>query len=134
MAWAALENALAASISGKSREPIEQLRRSDFIPLGHALFGLAESMTNRWLLKRETIASQLRAMRYLESGLSLRYGRAPWRVLPAAVRETFLKKRPDPPLRELLNEVFDGFPEALSEATGADRLSGQAARSPSQAA
>jgi hypothetical protein len=113
MAWAAMANALAAAISEKSLEPIEQLHRSDFIPLGRAVFGLVESLKNRRQPSRETLETQLRAIRYLEAEVSQVYGRVPWRILPAPVQSTFLKSHPDPALVELFDEAFDGFPDAL---------------------
>jgi hypothetical protein len=116
MAWAALENALAASIRQTSREPIEQLRCSDLIPLGRAIFGLVESGKNRRLAKRETLATQLRAIRYFQAEVSSAYGRIPWRILPAPVQGAFLKRRSDPALLELLDEVFDALPEVLRRA------------------
>ena len=136
MAWAALESALASSLFQKSREPIEQLRRSDLIPLGRAIFGLAESMKNRRMPKRETIETHLKAIRYLQADVSLVYGRVPWRILPALVQATLLKRRPDPALVELLDQVFDELPEALSTAQCQSPAPGQAANSnsPSQAA
>jgi hypothetical protein len=136
MAWAALENALAASLFQESREPIEQLCRSDLIPLGRAIYGLADSMKRRQLPKRETIETQLRGIGYYEGEVSKLYGRVPWRILPATVRGAFLKKGPDPALLELLNQVFDEFPEMSGQAMSASRVSRQTEHpiSPSQAA
>jgi hypothetical protein len=125
MAWAALENALAAAVSQKSREPIEQLRRADFTPLGRALFGLAELARNRRLLNRDSLATQLRAVGYLQAEVSVVYGRVPWRILPAATQAIFLKRRPDPALLDLLTKTFDGLPQSLG---------GVRSTSPSQAA
>ena len=81
IAWAAMENALALAVSQKSSEPIEQLRRPDFIPVGRAIFRLAELMKAGRLQKRDAIATQLRAIRYLQAEISLTYGKR-WRVLP----------------------------------------------------
>ena len=136
MAWAALENALATSLAQKSCEPVEQLRRSDLIPLGRAVFRLAESMKNRRPPKRETLETHLKAIRYLQAEVSLLYGRVPWRILPAPVQGTLLKRRPDPALLELLNQVFDELPEALREATHQGPASDRhrSLDSPSQAA
>ena len=115
MAWAALENALAESLAQKSGEPIEELRRSDFIPVGRAMLGLAKLAKSGHLLKREAIETQLRSIRYLQSEISMEYGRVPWRILPAPAQSIFLKRRPDAALLELLHQAFDGLPEALSE-------------------
>ena len=97
MAWTALENALAASVALRGTQPLEMIRHAELIPLGRAMFALADSARNRRLPKRETLETQLRAIRYLESEVSLEYGRVPWRVLPAAARGAFLKSRPDMP-------------------------------------
>jgi len=110
MAWSALENAVALAISQKSRQPIEQLRRPDFIPLGRAILELAENAKSP--ARREAIRSQLRAVHYFQAQLASAYGRIPWRILPAAVRRTVLGKQPDPDLPELLNQTFDGLPGA----------------------
>lgn len=136
IAWDALGSALATAIEQKSREPIEQLRRSDFIPLGRAMLGLAESMKKRWQPKREIVETQLRGIRYLQAELSLVYGRIPWRILPALVRQALLKKRLEPALLDVLNEIFDTLPEVLSESIRQSPPSGQDARStsPSRAA
>jgi hypothetical protein len=117
MAWAGLENAIAASISQKSLEPLRELRRSEFVPLGRAIFEFAESVKSGTWRKRDTIEIKLNAIRYLQSEISLVYGRVPWRILPARVRATVLKRSLAPALLELLNEVFEGFPEALAEGT-----------------
>jgi hypothetical protein len=131
MAWASLENGLKSSLVQKSREPIERLYHSDLIPLGRAIFGLTESIMSRRPQKFETIETQLRAIRYLEAQLFSVYGRVPWRILPAPVRATLLRNRSYPSLLELLNQVFDALPEALSEATKQSQASGKAARSTS---
>ncbi len=110
MAWAALENALAAAIAQKSREPIEQMRRPEFIPLGRAVFGLAELVKNRRLLNRDSLATQLRAVCYHQAEISLVYGRVPWRILPDPVQAALLKRRPDAALLDLLMKTFDGLP------------------------
>ena len=115
MAWTALAGALENAITNKNREPVEQLSRTDFIPLGRALFGLVEAMSRR--PKRDAIETQLRAVRFHESELSAFYGRVPWRVLPESTREGFLKRRRETALVDLLNESFEALPEALALAT-----------------
>ena len=132
MAWAALENALAAAMFEKSREPIEQLRRSEFIPLGRAIYGLAESMKDRRLLTHETIEMQLRGIQYLQSEVSLQNGRVPWRILPARIQEGFLKRRSEPVFAELLRQVFDELPEEFRQSPSSAQATGTTL--PSQAA
>ena len=117
MAWAALERALATSLSEKGCDLIEQLRRTDFIPVGRAIFELTKLTMSDRLPKREAIETQLRAIRYLQAQVSIEYGQVPWRILPVPAQTMFLKKRRDAGLLQLLNQVFDGLPEALSETT-----------------
>ena len=118
MAWTAMENALAAAFAGHSREPIEQLRHSELIPLGRAMFSLTETALNRRLRKREMLETRLRAVRYLEAELASPYGAVPWRILPAQVRKILLSSSLYPALAELLHQVFEGLPETHAEAAG----------------
>jgi hypothetical protein len=115
MAWTALADALENAAAHKNREPIEQLSRTDFIPLGRALFGLVETMARR--PKQEAIETQLRAVRFHDSELSAFYGRVPWRVLPESARDAFLKRRKDAGLKDLLNQCFESLPDSLAEAS-----------------
>jgi hypothetical protein len=126
LAWSALENALTSSIAQESSEPIERLRHSDLIPLGCAIFELVASLMGRRLPPWEVIETQLRNIRSLEAQISSKYGRVPWRILPATVHASFFKIRSYPELLELLNQVFDSLPERLSEATGTDPRPGNA--------
>ena len=120
LAWSALENALTSSIAQQSSKPIERLRHSDLIPLGCAIFELVASLMRRRLPPCEVIETQLRGIRCLEAEVSSKYGRVPWRILPAKVHASLFKIRSYPELLELLNQVFDSLPERLSEATGLD--------------
>jgi len=115
IAWAAFENALASAIFQESREPLEQLRRSEFIPIGRALFELAEMLKSHRLSKREALETQLRAIRYLQAEVSLEYGRVPWRVLPASLRATLRKGYSDPALAGLLTQVFEDAPASKAK-------------------
>ena len=112
-AWAALETALAAAMAQKSRDPIEQMRRGEFIPLARALFGLADLVKVRWTPDREALATQLRAIAYQEAEVALTYGRIPWRIVPAHVQTFFLKRRLSPELLGLLARAFEGLPPVL---------------------
>ena len=135
MAWAALEGALAASESQRSREPVEQLRRPEFIPLGRAIFELGESVRQRRTPRQDVLVTQLRAIRFQEAAVSLTYGRVPWRILPTPIRAAFLKRRPDAALLDLLNQTFEALPDILSAAK--DEVGASAAAdstTPSQAA
>jgi hypothetical protein len=116
MAWSALENALAVAFEEQSGEAIEHLRRTEFIPLGRALQGLAELLDRHWPPKRDTVLTQLRAIRYLEAEIAVDYGRVPWKVLPAPLQNGLLKRRHYPEMPELLGEVFDGLPESVNTA------------------
>jgi hypothetical protein len=101
------------SLVQKNSEPIEQLRHSDLIPLGHAIVGFTESVMIRRTLPYEAIETHLRALRYLESPIVSAYGRVPWRILPRTVHATLLKVRGYPALLGLLNEVVEGLPDEL---------------------
>jgi len=120
LAWSALENALASSIAQESSEPIERFRHSDLIRLGRAIFELVASFMRRRLPPLEVIETQLRDIRCLEAQVSSKYGRVPWRILPAKVHASLFKIRSHPELVELLNQVFDSLPEQLSQATSPD--------------
>jgi hypothetical protein len=117
LAWSALGNALTSSIVQRGPEPIEQLRHSDLIPLGRALSGLAASLMSRRLRPLEAIETQLRGIHSLEAQVSSKYGRVPWRILPARVRASLFRFRSYPELLELLNQVFDSLPERFCAAT-----------------
>jgi hypothetical protein len=120
LAWSALENALTSSLIQGSCKPIEQLRHSDLIPLGRAIFGLAASLTSRRLPPCEMIESHLKGIRCLEAQVSSKYGRVPWRILPSRVHTSFFKIASYPTLREHLNQVFDSLPQRLSVSTSPD--------------
>jgi hypothetical protein len=115
MAWAALERALEASLARRSLEPVEQLRRGELVPLGRALFGLAESVKTRGLREREAINKRLNGIRYLSVQLLSAYGPVPWRILPEAVRKALLTDRMYMPLTDLFHEVFEGVPEGRGD-------------------
>jgi hypothetical protein len=117
LAWSALENALTSSIVQGSSEPIEQLRHPDLIPLGRAISGLAASLMRRRLQPKEAIETHFRSIRSLEAQISSKYGRVPWRILPARARDSFVRFRSYPELLELLNQVFDSLPERFCAAT-----------------
>lgn len=109
MAWAELRDALDASASDRSIEHIEQLRRSDLVALGRAIFALTESLRARFP-RRETVEIQLKAIRYHESEVSLHYGRMPWSVLPARLQISLRKQCSDAVLRDLCVQVFEEAP------------------------
>jgi hypothetical protein len=111
IAWSALEIALAEALAQESAERIEQLRRTEFVPLGRAVLRLAQLARSGGMRNVDNMATQLRAIRYLEAGISLTYGKVPWRVLPAAVQSILLGKHTDPALLDLLHEVFEALPE-----------------------
>jgi hypothetical protein len=117
MAWAALENALAAAAGKRSLDPIEQLRRAELVPTGRGIFALIEAVMNHRRRKRELIETRLRSISYLQAELISSCGRTPWRILPQPVRARLLAGRSDPELSRLLAEVFEGFPVEFSEET-----------------
>src|SRR5579883_2035305 len=50
MAWSELERALSDSLLRRNLSTIEDMRRTELIPLGRALYGLIESLRSNWLL------------------------------------------------------------------------------------
>jgi len=112
IAWAALEHALAESLAQKSREPIERLRRFELIPLGRALYELAESLRHLLVMvKRETIETHLKAIRFLEAEVTPVYGRVPWKIVPEHVQRALWKRRSDIGLADLVTQTFEDTPE-----------------------
>lgn len=140
MAWAAMEIALAASVAQRTIEPIEQLRQEELIPLGRALFWLAECMAGHRSEKGDTIETRLRAVGYHGGELLATYGRVPWRILPGPLRKGLSRLRQRAPFSEMLEHVFDGLPETRSETPRKHPLAARSLRSllqrkpPSQAA
>ena len=121
MAWAALESALATAFSWNSRDPIEQLRHDELVPVGRALFALMEAVMKYRLRKLETIETRLRAVRYLGAALADTYGLVPWRIVPEPVRRVLLAGRWYRALGGLLHEVFEGLPEPRRESAGQEK-------------
>lgn len=126
IAWTAFADAVAAGISAKNREPVEELRRADFVPLGRAVFELGQAVLDRHTRDRQALETQLRGIRFLESGLSAEYGRLPWRALPEQVRTFLLKLRSDRGLAQLVTETIDGCP-AVFHGSGSQTHPPQAA-------
>lgn len=114
MAWTSLEDALAAAVAQNHRDPIEQLRRGELVPLGRALFALTESLMNRRSQKPEAIEARLRAVTYHSAELEESYGHIPWRVLPQAARKALLQRRLYVPLEGQIHGVFEGLPLSTS--------------------
>ena len=108
IAWTALGNGLSSAIAEHSHEPVEQLRRSEFVPLARALLELLDTLSV-WRPKQENLATRLRAVRFLHGPVGLTYGKIPWRVLPESLCTALLKKRRELDL-EVLDELFEGLP------------------------
>jgi hypothetical protein len=117
MAWAALASALRSSRDRKSNEAIEQLRHSDLIPLGRAIARLAETVVSRQRQIDSMVEAHLASIRYAEGYVFSTYGRVPWKILPEPVRRALLGIRPKPVFLGLLNDIFEGLPEALYRPT-----------------
>ncbi len=137
LAWAALENGLSAAFTAHSRDPIEQLRHEELIPLGRAIFGLIESSLNRRLRKPQEIANRIRAVGFHAAELEPSLGRVPWRVLPEQVRGILSRPRLYRRVTEDLGPIFDGLPatpgEAFSSGSQSGPFSRLFSRRPSQA-
>jgi hypothetical protein len=130
MAWSEVECALGDSLLRNNLDPVEQMRRTDLIPLGRALYALAESVPGIWLSNSGQIETQLRAVRYHQTAAEPVYGRPPWRILPASVQANLMKRRLSPASIELLVEVFDELPPTFT----ATMPRGEHSSHPSQAA
>lgn len=113
MGWAALQDALAQAVALGDRDPIEQLRHPELIPLGRALFALSESILSRKLRTLELVETRLRAISFLGAELASTHGRVPWRILPEAVRRPFLSGRLHRELSGLVFDVFEEIPPAF---------------------
>jgi hypothetical protein len=113
MGWTELERALAESVSRNSLTPIEQMHRAELIPLGRALYAFAGSVQNTWLWNSNQFETQLKAIRYHQGSVLLDYGRAPWRILPAAVQAKLARSRLKQPSLELLAGIFSDVPNAF---------------------
>ena len=103
IAWSALENALAASMKGKSIEPIEELSHGELIPLGRSLYALIQSAKGHHWGMGASIEAHLRPVRYFAGEIPSEYGLVPWRILPAPVRSALWRH-----CRRELPEVFEG--------------------------
>jgi hypothetical protein len=117
IAWASLEKALASSCAQGSMEAIEELRHSDLIPLGRALFGLMESVMSGALQKGEIMAARVGSIAYLQAELEPSYGRIPWRILPEPVRKRLLASRS---YHDSWERAFEGSPLAPRNRTEPD--------------
>jgi hypothetical protein len=107
IAWASLEKALASAWVYGSMEAIEQLRHTDLIPLGRAVFGLIESVMGDGVENQEIMAARLASITYLQAELEPSYGRIPWRILPEPVRKKLLASRA---YHESWARMFEGSP------------------------
>ncbi len=130
MAWSEVEHALSDSLSQNNLDPVEQMRRTDLVPLGRALYALAESVSISWLSNSGQIETQLRAVRYHQTAAEVVYGRPPWRILPAPVQASLIKRRLRPASIELIVEIFDELPPAFTTT----KPQGEHSSHPSQAA
>jgi hypothetical protein len=106
-----LQNALESSMEEKSEEPVEKLRHDELIPLGRALYALAECVTHRRLRKPDAIAARVSAVSYHASAVQASHGRVPSRVLPEPVRNALLDRKLDVAVARTLREIFEGLPD-----------------------
>jgi hypothetical protein len=118
MAWSEVERALSDSLLRNRVDPLEQMRRTELIPLGRSLYGLAQSVGSSWLSQGRQIETQLRAVRYHLTATEAVYGRPPWRILPAAVQANLAKMRLNSASSELLMNAFSELPKAFSSRFG----------------
>jgi hypothetical protein len=81
------------------------------VPLGRALFELAQAVMTRRLRQLDAIERRLQGVRYLSSQTLPLYGPVPWRILPEPVRKVLLAEHIYGPLAGLFHEVFQGLPD-----------------------
>ncbi len=110
LAWAALENGLAAS----SRDAVEHLRHAELIPLGRAIYGLIESSVNRRLRTPQEISNRIHAVAFHAAELEPTLGRIPWRILPEQVRGILLRRTLYSTVADDMQRIFDGLPATHS--------------------
>lgn len=137
LAWAALENGLAAASAARTRDPIEQLRHTELIPLARAIYGLMESSIHRRLRTPQEIANRTRAVAFHAAELEPTLGRIPWRILPEQVRGILLRPRLYSGVADDMQRIFDGLPATHRSAPAQGLQSGpfsRLLRRPSQAA
>jgi hypothetical protein len=106
IAWSEVEQALATD----APVSVEQIHRTDLIPLARGLERLAGHLLRPWLVSREKFEQSVRSVRYLHSTVASRYGPIPWRILPARMRTLLLKKCAHSGLMGVCAEIFDGAP------------------------
>ena len=87
IAWSEVEQALATGVL----ESIDQLRRTDLIPLAHALKRMADCLLRPWAPSRSDVERSLGSVRYLHAAVAAEYGRIPWRVLSVPARTALFK-------------------------------------------
>jgi hypothetical protein len=104
MAWSEVERALAEALSRNTRDPIEQMRRTDLIPFTRSLYAFAESVQSKW-----PSDTQLNAIRYHHAAVNPVYGLAPWRTLPPPIQAVLVRK-PMP----LLAGIFTDLPKSFA--------------------
>jgi hypothetical protein len=106
IAWSEVEQALAR----EAPDSVDQLHRTDLIPLARSLERLVRYLLRPWLVSLGELDKSLRSVRYLHGAIATSYGPIPWRVLPARPRTALLKRCGDTALVELCAEIFDGAP------------------------
>jgi hypothetical protein len=106
IAWSEVERALATGAS----DSIDQLHRTDLIPLARALKRLVACLVRPGLLPHGDFERSLAAVRYWHGAVAPVYGRIPWRVISARGRIALRKRCGTSALTDLLAEIFDGSP------------------------
>jgi hypothetical protein len=104
IAWSEVEQALAAD----APDSVDQLHRTDLIPLVSGLERLVACLLHPWLSSRGDVERCLRSVRYLHGAVAPIYGRIPWRVVPGRARTALLKTCGNMAVTDLVCEIFDG--------------------------
>jgi hypothetical protein len=116
IAWAALESGLSAALTGRSGEPVEQLRQEELIPLARSVHSLAEWVVSGRAVAADAFHSRLSAVAYHSSAIEAEYGRVPWSVLPKRVRALIQAEARAHASEQQLRETFAGVPAQVETA------------------
>jgi hypothetical protein len=135
IAWSEMERALRSCTEQGSRAPIDRMRRTDLVPLGQAILGLAGFQTP----SPESgipLQQRLKSIQYFHGSVSSVYGRIPWRILPPSLSVVIRRRHFDEGSLDLIDEIFEGFPKPFRRKPvgGASSITPGSSGSPTQAA
>jgi hypothetical protein len=112
MAWTSLESALQLAITNKDHSVVEQLRRSELIPLARALLKLNDLIAAWRPVGKSELEQAMRGVVFQADQLASSFGRIPWRVLPANMQRGLLRPRCFRAVGGFLEHLFDGVEDS----------------------